>query len=86
MNDMKIRFRLKGGRSVDCSIATGPDERVISFDVDEGKNEGTIVIKPGLVDINGVRKRVDSDAQLLVTVTKSSLSITADGTAIWSND
>ena len=86
MNDMKIRFRLKGGRSVDSSIATGPDERVIKFDVDEGKNERTIVVKPGLVDIDGVRKRVDSDAQLLVTATKSSLSVTADGTGIWSTD
>jgi hypothetical protein len=34
---MPIRFTLKGGRSVNCSIAPRPDERVIRFDVDEAE-------------------------------------------------
>jgi hypothetical protein len=86
LNDMRIRFRLKGGRSVDSSITTGPEERVISFEIDEGKNQGTIAVKPGQLSIDGVRKTVDSDAQILVTATKSSLEITADRTEVWSRD
>lgn len=86
LNKMQIRFRLKGGRSVDCSIATRPDERVISFDIDAGKNERSIVIKPGLVTVDGVGKTADSVAQLLVTATNGSLRITADRTELWSQD
>lgn len=86
LNDMQIRFRLKGGRSVDCSIATRPDERVITFDIDEGKNERTIVIKPGLVTVDGVSRTAGPVAQLLVTATNGSLRITADRTEIWSQD
>ena len=86
LDDMQIRFRLKGGRSVDCSIATSPAERVITFDIDQGKNESTIVIKPGLVIVDGVRKTAGPVAQLLVTATNRSLTITADRTEIWSQD
>ena len=86
LNDVPIRFRLKGGRSVDCSIATRPDERVITFDIDEGKNERTIVIKPGQVIVDGVGKTAGPVAQLLVTAMNGSLRITADRTEIWSQD
>jgi hypothetical protein len=86
LNELPIRFRLKGGRSVDCSIATRPDERVITFDIDEGKNESTIVIKPGQVIVDGVGKTAGPVAQLLVTATNRSLRITADRTEIWSRD
>lgn len=86
LKGMKIRIRVKGGRSVDCSITTGTERRVIRFDVDGGRNEGTIVIRPGLLDVDGVRKRVEDDAQVLLTATKGSLSITADGAKVWSRD
>jgi hypothetical protein len=86
LNDVQIRFRLKGGRSVDCSIATRPDERVITFDIDGGKNERTIAIKPGLVTVDGVSRTAGPVAQILVTATNGSLRITADRTEIWSQD
>ncbi len=81
-----IRARLKGGRSVDCAIAAGPDERTIRFDVDGGENRGTVVITPGQVRVDGATRPVDREAHIVVTATKSSLSITADGTEIWSRD
>jgi hypothetical protein len=86
LNDMPIRVRLKGGRSAECSIAAGPDQRVIRFDVDGGKNEGTITIQPGTVSIDGVTKTFDRAARLLVTATKGSLKVTSDNTEIWSRD
>jgi len=86
LNNVPIRFRLKGGRSVDCSIAARPDERVITFDIDEGKNGSTIVIKPGLVIVDGSARTASPVAPLLVTATNGSLRITADRTEIWSRD
>lgn len=79
----KIRVRLEGGRSADCSITTGPDQRVIRFDVDEGENQGSLVIKDGLLSLDGVQRNVGHVAEILVTATKRSLRITADETEIW---
>ena len=86
LNNVPIRFRLKGGRSVDCSIAARPDERVITFDIDEGKNQSSIVVKPGLVIVDGSARTASPVAELLVTATDGSLRITADRTEIWSRD
>jgi len=81
---MPIRFALTGGRSVKCSIAPRPGERVIRFDIDDGKNESTIVIKPGLMIVDGVTKKTGPVAPFLVTASKDSLRITAGQSEIWS--
>ena len=86
LSGVPIRFRLTGGRSVKCSIAPRPDERVIRFDIDEGKNERTIVIRPGLVIVDGVARTAGPAAPLLVTASKDSLRITAGRREIWSRE
>ena len=86
LRGVPIRFALTGGRSIKCSIAPRPDERVIRFDIDEGNNESTIVIKPGLVSVDGVARTADPVAPLRVSASKDSLRITAGEKEIWSRD
>ena len=86
LRDKPIRFTLKGGRSVKCSLAPRPDERVIRFDVVGGKNASAIVIKPGLVIVDGAAGTTGPAAPLLVTASNGSLRITTDRREIWSRE
>jgi len=86
LSGMPIRFALTGGRSVTCSITPRPGERVIRFDIDEGKNESTIVIKPALVIVDGVTKKTGPVAPFFVTASNNTLKITVDRRDIWSRD
>jgi hypothetical protein len=83
---MPIRLRLKGGRSVECSLAPRPDERVIRFDIDQGKNASTIVVRPGLVIVDGDARTAGPGTPLLVTASRHSLRITAGQKEIWARD
>ena len=59
---------------------------MIRFDIDEGKNQSTIVVKPGLVIVDGEARAAGPGTPLLVTASKDSLRITAGQKAIWSRD
>ena len=83
---MPIRFRLKGGRSVKCSLSPRPDERVIRFDLNQGRNESTIVVRPGPVIVDGEARTAGPGTPLLVTASEDSLRITAGRKEVWSRD
>ncbi len=77
LRGVPIRVRLQGGRSVTCSLVPGADERVIRFNIDEGKNARTVVMKPGLVIVDGVAKSTGAGPPITVTASKNALRITA---------
>ncbi len=84
LRGVPIRFRLQGGRSVTCSIVPGADERAIRFNIDEGRNERTLVVKPGRVVVDGAEKPTGPGAPITVTASKNALRITAGQREIWS--
>lgn len=86
LRGVPVRLRLNGGRSITCSIVPGADERAIRFDIDQGKNAHAVLVKPGLVVVDGVEKSTGPGAPITVTASKNAMRITAGRHEIFSRD